>query len=127
MGLLGSIFKFAASRKLDKIIRKAEAGDPEAQHRLGFTYAEGNGVPQNYAEAAKWYRKAAEQGHGTAQLNLGHLLAEGRGVEKNLIEAYKWIALARRPGHFGGYFVADAATQYLPRLMALMTPDQIAE
>src|SRR6266481_5104777 len=128
MGLLGSIFKSAASRKLGKIIRKAEAGDPGAQHRLGFTYGEGNGVPQNYAEAAKWYRKAAEQGHGTAQLNLGYLLGEGRGVKQDLTEAYKWtyLALQGGPGLFG-LFVKDAAHQYLGRLKALMTPDQIAE
>jgi Ankyrin repeats (3 copies)/Sel1 repeat len=126
MGLLGSILKLAALRKLRKNIGKAEAGDSRAQHALGWTYARGKYVPQNYAEAAKWYRKAAEQGHRAAQLNLGSLLAKGQGVGQDLTEAYKWVALARRPGPFGGYFVSDAATQYLPQLMALMTPDQIA-
>src|SRR3954462_7746123 len=125
MGLLGSIWKLVALRRLGKIIRKADAGDPGAQHRLGFSYAEGKGVPQNHTEAAKWYRKAAEQGHGTAQLNLGNLLAEGRGVERDLTEAYKWIFFARASG--GGWVVRDAASQHLGRLRALMTPDQIAE
>jgi Sel1 repeat len=125
MGLIGSILKSAALRKLGENIRKAEAGDPRAQHMLGFTYERGNGVPQNYAEAAKWYQKAAEQDYSTAQLNLGNLLAEGRGVEQDLTEAYKWMYLARL--HPRGWFERDAAIQHLDRLRALMTPDQIAE
>jgi len=34
-------------------------------------YSEGQGVPQNYAEAAKWYRLAADRGDAQAQYNLG--------------------------------------------------------
>jgi hypothetical protein len=127
MGLLGSLLKSAALRKLRKNIGKAEAGDSKAQAAVGWTYAHGNCIPQNYVEAAKWYRKAADQGHRGAQLNLGSLLLKGQGVEQDLTEAYKWIVLAKRPGPFGGYFVMDAATQFLPQLMALMSPDQIAE
>ena len=33
-----------------------------AQLNLGHCYWNGKGVPQNYAEAVKWFRKAAEQG-----------------------------------------------------------------
>jgi len=32
-------------------------------------YDKGQGVPQDYAEALKWYRKAAEQGFAEAQYN----------------------------------------------------------
>ena len=34
-------------------------------------YDNGEGVPQDYAEAVKWYRLAAEQGDARAQYNLG--------------------------------------------------------
>jgi TPR repeat protein len=34
-------------------------------------YREGEGVPQNYAEALKWFRKAADQGNANAQFKLG--------------------------------------------------------
>ena len=34
---------------------KADWGDAEAQHLLGDIYASGGGVPQNDAEAVKWY------------------------------------------------------------------------
>ncbi len=38
----------------------AEQGDAGAQYNLGLMYREGQGVSQDDAEAAKWYRKAAE-------------------------------------------------------------------
>ena len=38
----------------------AEAGDVDAQYNLGIMYDNGYGVPQDYAEAVKWYRLAAE-------------------------------------------------------------------
>ena len=34
-------------------------------------YEVGNGVPQSFSEATKWYRLAAEQGHRNACLYLG--------------------------------------------------------
>ena len=40
----------------------ADQGDAVAQYNLGVMHANGHGVPQNYAEAAKWYRLAADQG-----------------------------------------------------------------
>ena len=45
----------------------AEQGDAEAQYMLADMYDEGHGVPQDDAEAIKWYLKAAEQGHADAQ------------------------------------------------------------
>ncbi|MBV8244134.1 MAG: SEL1-like repeat protein [Hyphomicrobiales bacterium] len=42
----------------------AEHGDARAQLSLGGMYYNGQGVPQDYPEAAKWTRKAAEQGYG---------------------------------------------------------------
>ena len=56
---------------LEILIPLAEAGDAKAQNSLGFMYNEGLGVSQDYAEAVKWYGKAAEQGDANAQYNLG--------------------------------------------------------
>jgi len=40
----------------------AEQGHAGAQLNLGIIYAEGGeGVPQDYAQAVSWFRKAAEQ------------------------------------------------------------------
>ena len=37
----------------------AEQGDAKAQYKLGTMYYFGHGVPQDYWEAVRWYRKAA--------------------------------------------------------------------
>jgi uncharacterized protein len=78
-------------------------------------------VPQNYEEAAKWYRLAAEQEVPPAQCNLGLCYETGRGVEKNLREAVRWFCRAARAGdktaqhHLGVYYAsleaAEQATQ----------------
>jgi len=36
-------------------------GDALAQNNLGVMYENGQGVPQDYKEAVKWYTKAAEE------------------------------------------------------------------
>ena len=42
--------------------RKAtEQGDADAQFNLGWLYENGWGVSKDYAEAVKWWQKAAEQ------------------------------------------------------------------
>ena len=40
---------------------------------LGGMYDNGHGVPQDYAQALTWYRKAADQGYAAAQFNLGSM------------------------------------------------------
>jgi TPR repeat protein len=62
-------------------------------------YSNGKGVPEDDAEAVKWYRKAAEQGHEFAQYNLGLMYANGRGVAADKNEARKWYRKAAEQGH----------------------------
>jgi uncharacterized protein len=57
------------------------------------------GVPQNYAEALKWYRLAADQGNASAQNNLGGMYAAGRGPPQDYAEALKWYRLAANQGN----------------------------
>jgi TPR repeat protein len=49
-------------KAVDLYRKAAELGHPKAQLNLGLMYFIGEGVPQNYNESAKWYRKAAEKG-----------------------------------------------------------------
>lgn len=72
----------------------AVAGDARAQAMLGYMFATGRGVPQNYIEAAGWYHRASEQGHPTAQYMLGLMYDKGQGVPQDYVEAYKWLDLA---------------------------------
>jgi TPR repeat protein len=72
----------------------AEHGDARAQFSLGGMYYNGQGVQQDYAEAAKWTRKAAEQGYTPAQADLGVLYWNGQGVQQDVVLAYMWLSLA---------------------------------
>jgi TPR repeat protein len=56
-----SDFKEAEKKDFEQTKKAAEQGDAEAQNNLGLMYYEGEGVSQDYMEAAKWYRLAAEQ------------------------------------------------------------------
>ena len=47
---------------LDELRVLAEQGDAEAQFHVGYRYLEGLGVPQDGAEAVRWFRLAADQG-----------------------------------------------------------------
>jgi TPR repeat protein len=79
---------------LKEITKLAESGDAKYQLALGFKYEQGIGVPQNYAEAIKWYRKSADQGYAKAQTRLGLMYDNGQGVSQNYIEAVKWYRKA---------------------------------
>jgi TPR repeat protein len=66
--------------------------DADAQHAIGTMYHDGAGLPQNYAEAIKWYRKAADLGFAEAQFNLG--IVYEFGTLQNDAEAIKWYRKA---------------------------------
>jgi hypothetical protein len=72
----------------------AERGESAAQTYLGYMFETGRGVPQNYTEAAMWYRRAAEQGDSHAQYSLGLLYDRGQGVPRDIVEASKWLNLS---------------------------------
>jgi TPR repeat protein len=82
----------------------AEKGDAEAQRYLGLMYLFGKGVPQDHAEALKWFRKAADQGNAVAQFNLGDILTnedwhkEFQDVPLDYVEGTKWLRKAADQG-----------------------------
>ena len=65
-------------------------------------YANGEGVPEDDAEAVRWLRLAADQGHADAQHNLGWMYANGEGVPEDDAEAARWYRLAADQGHADG-------------------------
>ena len=102
------------------ILKSAEQGDPDAQYNLGSMFYVGQGVPQDYIQAVKWYTKAAEQGNADAQYSLGLMCTAGTGVTKNYVQAYKWFILAAAQGDPEAIKPGDSLKQR-------MTTDQIAE
>jgi len=91
----------AQAARLQEWRALAEQGDPVAQFDLGTLYRAGYGqvVPQNDAEAMKWFRKSAEQGLAKAQFFVGFMYDNGMGVPKNDAEAVKWYRKAAEQGH----------------------------
>ena len=69
------------------------------QFNLGVMYRKGEGVPEDGAEAVKWYRLAAAQGNAVAQNNLGLMYAKGEGVPEDYVRAFAWFNLAAAQGH----------------------------
>ena len=78
---------------------KQQQGDAEAQYQLAALYRSGRGVPQNHAQAADWYRKAAQQGYVKAQYNLAVMHENGWGVDKDSALAQDWYRKAAGQGH----------------------------
>ncbi len=56
-------------------------------------------MPQDYTQAAYWFRKAANQGDAYAQYNLGFLYANGQGVPRNYVIASALYDLAVTNGY----------------------------
>ena len=79
---------------VDALRALAEAGDAQARFDLGIAYDIGEGVPEDDAEAVRWFRLAADQGHARAQFNLGFMYANGAGVPQDYVLAYMWFNLA---------------------------------
>ena len=120
--ILTALMSFQSVNALDFDETKALAdqGLAAAQTTLGFMYSHGDGVPENNAEAVKWYRKAADQGDADAQSNLGIMYANGDGVPENDVGAYVWWSMAKTQGHKG-------AKGNIEILKPQMTKQQIAE
>ena len=99
-----NLFHLKTDRSMDEIwdgfmlMKKANSGDPVAEHELGIRYLTGNGFSPDTARAAYWIRKAAEQNLTTAHYNYGILLNNGLGVEWNPFEAYRHFQYAAEHG-----------------------------
>ena len=83
---------------VSELLSKAKTGDAIAEYTLGNMYSAGKGVSRDYAEAVKWYRKAAEQGYVRAQESLGFMYEKGQGIPRDYAEAIKWFRKAAEQG-----------------------------
>ena len=82
---------------------KAGQGEAEAQFSLGVKFA-GEGAAQDYAEAARWYLKAADQSHSLAQFNLAVMYAAGQGVARDEAKSMGWMQRAADLGDAGAQY-----------------------
>ena len=98
----------------------ATQGDARAQAILGVMYDNGRGVPQDDAEAVKWYRLAAEQSDAWAQNNLGVMYEYGQGLPQNFVASRMWYNLAASAGN-------EKAVANRDRIAGKMLPADISE
>jgi len=88
-----------------KLIKKANAGDAEAQLALGDLYKEGGeGIVKDLVTAVEWYTKAAEQGIASAQYNLGRMYYNGEGVAEDKLKAVELYTKAAEQGDADAQF-----------------------
>ena len=62
-------------------------------------YNKYEGVLQDYAQAAKWFRKAAEQGEAESQFLLARIYHDGTGLPQDNKQAAKWLTKAAEHGN----------------------------
>jgi len=77
---------------------RAEAGDADAQYRMGMMARFGWGTDRDSAAASRWLRKAADQGQPQAQAELGTMYRLGRGVARDPKEAARLLTAAASAG-----------------------------
>ncbi len=100
--------------------KAADRGIALAEYGLGLLYEVGEGVHQDYAEAAKWHREAADQGSSNAQAALGSLYSDGAGVPQDNVQAHMWFNLAAAQGDM-------PAARKPDQVATKMTPAETAE
>ena len=95
-----------SAQELADLRALAEAGTIEAQYSLGVKYDTGEGVPQDDAEAVRWYRLSAEQGHAGAQYSTSGVCVRhrSRACRSMMSEAVIWYRRAAEQGHAGAQF-----------------------
>lgn len=84
---------------LNEWLPLAEDDDPAAQRNVAHLYRQGLGVSQDFAEAVRWYRRAAYLGLTSAQANLASMYLRGQGVDEDPEEAAYWFERAAVGGH----------------------------
>jgi TPR repeat protein len=67
----------------------AQRGNAVEMFNSGLAYEQGRGVSQDWAQAVRWYEKAAAAGHSAAQTRLGECYAEGTGVVQDWVQAMR--------------------------------------
>ncbi|HEX4926400.1 MAG TPA: hypothetical protein VFV74_00220 [Burkholderiales bacterium] len=96
------------THRAPSLAEQAAKGDPVAQHNLATELER----EERYADALRWYERAAAKGYGVSALNAAQMYEMGLGVPKNAGEARKrYRALAARGDGEALYRVAKLAAQ----------------
>lgn len=72
----------------------AQAGNVTAMNNMAACYDNGQGVPQNQAEAFRWTKAAAEEGYAASYYFLARRYFSGNGTNVDLAQAKIWAERA---------------------------------
>ncbi|MBX3145438.1 MAG: SEL1-like repeat protein [Gemmatimonadales bacterium] len=86
------------SAALELCRAEAQAGNATAQRNLARLYDDGSGVPQDRAQAADWYQRAAAGGNRESQERLGYLYRDGLGVRRDDRQSASYFLQAAQGG-----------------------------
>jgi TPR repeat protein len=89
----------------DQLLKRARSGDAVSQRTVAEDFLHGRGVPQDNAQALKWFRSSADQGDPEALYGLGVLYGGGAKLEFDVKD---------RKGVGCGYFSQAAGKGYGP-------------
>jgi tetratricopeptide (TPR) repeat protein len=81
-----------------RLYEQAAAGYAMAMNNIGAIYEGDEGFPKNYAEAFRWYGKAAAANEPVAMIDQGWLYEHGLGTARNPAEAARLYGLAAKAG-----------------------------
>src|SRR3970040_2576815 len=87
------------------LVRKANAGEPAAQHELGIRYLQGKGFEADTVKAVLWFSKAADQGFELANFNLGIFAMNGWGMPWNPFQSFGYFKEAGKKNMPEAHFV----------------------
>src|SRR5262245_16965297 len=87
----------------------AKGDDHDAEYYVGKIYEGGLGTAPDFAEAAKWYEKAAAAGHSASQFVLATMYEKGAGVA---VDKQKALNLYRKAAGLSGDYVIVESSRY---------------
>lgn len=94
-GIYGFVFyQTPQERAFSRDLALARNGDARAAMRTAERFKNGDGTPQNGAQAAQWYRQAAVAGEAAAAYELAELYLAGTVLPKDEEEALVYLQLA---------------------------------
>ena len=81
-------------------------------------------MPEDDAEAVRWYRLAAEQGDAGGQAQLGFMYAKGAGIPQDDVQAHTWFNLwaSRSTGE-----ARENAVKFRDQVADRLTPEDRSE
>jgi TPR repeat protein len=101
----------------------------EVEYSIGEAYHDGDGMPQNDAQAIRWWMRAAERGYRLATYALVSAYTDDESVHEDYIKAYMWFCIGEEWLGVGREFISFTSefVRQTGYLQHSLTPEEIGE